>query len=385
MDSVELVAPLRTYRELRDEIAKLGEPSPGYVRAYRGQTKDFDSMLPTSLRPGAARRNTVWDYCTTAFARELLAPSDPAALSEEDTIAIAQHYGPGTRFLDVTRSLDAALWFALHHACALSADHVVGPEGPADQARDLQLTERWWEYRRWTEEPGGYLYVFDVPKWDDVGSPSHGQLVDLSSRPILSKSSRIQAQAACLLAADPALSGGDLKSFYRRDAILVGWPMEDAPHINVPMHAMFPDPSEDPWYDVFVSMPLTWAVDSTTNNLKLARPLAVTCYRYDAEERTQQICRRAKLIMPNPVYDAAIRENLSIELSTRSSGPRSFGVNDATRIVVETPIVSWFLNSGPEMWNQAILSGDMTDAAQGFDPVRACSAQQRVYGTQPSR
>jgi len=162
------------------------------------------------------------------------------------------------------------------------------------------------------------------------------------------------------------VNGGDLKSFYQREGILVGPWVEGALNLDAPMHTLFPDPSEDPWYEVFVSMPLTWLVDSDTNKLKLACPLAVTCYRYGSEDKTQQICGRTKFVTPNPVY-GAVQENLSIRLSSESSASPEFWAKDATRILVETPIVSWLLRAGPEMWNQAILSGDMVDAIESFD------------------
>jgi len=35
--------------------------------------------------------------------------------------AIAQHYGSGSRFLNVTTHVDIALWFALHQAKAMTS------------------------------------------------------------------------------------------------------------------------------------------------------------------------------------------------------------------------------------------------------------------------
>jgi len=85
MDSVGLGTPIRTYGELRDEIAKLEEPRPGYVRVYRGQTRDYATMLPTSLRPGGPRRDAIWHYCAMLFARELSA-ANKAAFSEDEAV-----------------------------------------------------------------------------------------------------------------------------------------------------------------------------------------------------------------------------------------------------------------------------------------------------------
>jgi hypothetical protein len=131
---------------------------------------------------------------------------------------------------------------------------------------------------------------------------------------------------------------------------------------------MFPDPSEDPWYEVFVSMPLSWVEDSRSSELKLARPLNVTCYRYASEDMIRKILGRTMSIWPNPLYPA-VQESLSMKLSTRSSGSRQFYGRDATRILAETPIVGWFISNGSETLNQAILSGDINDAVEAVDPT----------------
>ncbi|MGH9830432.1 MAG: FRG domain-containing protein, partial [Blastocatellia bacterium] len=248
-----------TYHELMEELAKLPKPAPGFVRVYRGQTKDFGVMLPTGLRAGAPVRDPIWRYCAMVVGRELSAES--GATHDDDSVwveAIAQHYGPGSTLLDVTRSIDIALWFALHDRRPVSAEHLVGPPGQPDEARDIPLKETWREYQPSTAN--GYLYVFDVPDWKGSGVPSHGSLLDLSSRQVLSKSTRIRAQSACLVAGDSSMKGGDLRDFYVCEPISLCWPLDEAPRINDSMDVLFPDPSEDLWYSFFLSVPLTWMV-----------------------------------------------------------------------------------------------------------------------------
>lgn len=139
-------APIKTYSELKEELSRLGEPPPGYVRVFRGQTEEHGSMLPSGLRPGA-KRDAVWDYCATQFARERFGVANRGAFSEQDTVAIAQHYGVGSPFLDVTRCLDVALWFALHKSRYDRADHWVGPRERLDQTQDIKLTDTWCAYQ----------------------------------------------------------------------------------------------------------------------------------------------------------------------------------------------------------------------------------------------
>jgi FRG domain-containing protein len=233
-------AAVTSYRELTEELSKLRKPVPGRVRVYRGQPQDFGIMLPTGLRPGAGERDPIWRYFAMAVSRELSARTSSSPADDSVWIeAIAQHYGPGSPFLDVTKSLAVALWFAVHERRPVFAEHLVGPPGPPDEARGIPAKETWWEYRPLTGH--GYLYVFDVPEWNRVGSPPHGTLLDVSSRPILSKSTRIQVQEACLVAADGSIKAGNLQEFYACDPIPVSRPTDGAPGIDDPTDLLFPD------------------------------------------------------------------------------------------------------------------------------------------------
>ena len=109
-------------------------------------------VLPTGLRPGGAERDPSWRYFAMAVSRELSTENGPSP--EDDYVwieAIAQHYGPGSPFLDVTKSLDVAAWFVLHERRPILADHLVRPLGPPDEGRDIPAQETWWEYRPSTQ------------------------------------------------------------------------------------------------------------------------------------------------------------------------------------------------------------------------------------------
>ena len=214
--------PVNTYTELLSEIGKLEAPRPGCVRVFRGQTKNYPTMLPSGLRTHL-RNEAVWHSYAIALARDLLAARDDRSQPLHGKIlthgdkeavyinAVAQHYGPGSNFLDVTRSLDVALWFALHTALSITADYTLGLSASEDPPSKLALTEPWTEYFKWDAGPG-FLYIFDVSEFNGAGSPPNGSLLDLSkARPIFSESKRIKAQAACLIAAEKAVRGGNLK------------------------------------------------------------------------------------------------------------------------------------------------------------------------------
>jgi hypothetical protein len=109
---------------------------------------------------------------------------------------------------------------------------------------------------------------------------------------------------------------------------------------------------------------MTWVVEPHSRILKLARPLEVASYFYSSQTKTGEICRRAKFISPNPLYPI-----VEPTLSMKTSGAREFRVNEAIRILLEAPLLHWFLSYSPDMWNQAILAGDMSDAVDTLFPA----------------
>lgn len=53
----------------------------------------------------------------------------------------------------------------------------------------------------------------------------------------------------------------------------------------------------------------------------------------------------------------------------KPSGTREFRVNEATRILLETPVLNWFLTYDADMWNQAILASDMSERVDALFPT----------------
>ena len=368
--------PISTYTGLLAEIGKLKVAPPRYARVFRGQTKNYPTMLPSGFRK-QIRNEAVWHSYAMALGRDLLAahdnkspPLDARILTfgEKEAVwinAVAQHYGPGSKFLDVTRSLNVALWFALHKAVPVTAEHTLGPPRPVGPAQDLTLTESWTEYRRWDAGPG-FLYVFHVPEFNGAASPSHGSLLDLSkSHPIFSESKRIEAQAACLIAADQAIHGGDLKCFLACEPIEVQWPMDGVPQLNAPVEVMFPDPSQDEWYKRFVTIPLTCQAHSATEALSLARPIEVTLYRYEAQDKTNEVLRRIRHVSPTR-HD--LSDTLTMDLIDEASAQRiKLRLSEATHILLDAPVIGRFPNADSQMWNHGILAGDMSDSVEAFE------------------
>src|ERR1700741_63435 len=116
-------ARFNDYNALRNYISGLPPPKAEHIRVFRGQWKDFGNLRPTGMR-NPLHNERIWrQYCKMLATWMLMQEGfdfkesvSRAGLWGYWYYAIVQHYGPGTHLLDVTHSLDVALWFALHKA-----------------------------------------------------------------------------------------------------------------------------------------------------------------------------------------------------------------------------------------------------------------------------
>lgn len=276
------------YDELKKYIDGLPQPKPGYTRVFRGQWKDFGNLRPTGIR-SPLRNEQVWrHYCKMLAHAELMiqgADFDHAKSMSNEWgywyYAIVQHYGPGTHLLDVTRSLEIALWFALHKATENNnrIDFAIfGMPGPLGQGPARHRKEAWLQYREWKETPG-ILYILDVPSWNGSGVPSHGMLVDLANAPqTFHESARIKAQAGCLVKADKDWNnGGDLFDLII-DSVEVGWPMTGCDTVNLGTEVLFPPPQKDKWFSHLLFLPPVVQVYKEAPYWRIAHPVELSFY-----------------------------------------------------------------------------------------------------------
>ena len=141
--------------------------------------------------------------------------------------------------------------------------------------------------------------------------------------------------------------------------------MDGAPQIDAPVEEMFPDPSQDEWYNRFVSIPLTYQAHPATSGLSLARPIEVKLYRYQGEDKTKEVLRRVKHVSPTR-HD--LLNTLTMGLIDEASAHRiEFHLSKATHILLDAPIMNRFLDADPQIWNHGILVGDMSDNVEAFE------------------
>jgi tetratricopeptide (TPR) repeat protein len=373
---------ITSYRDLINEIERLGNLPTGFTRVFRGQTKDYGKMLPTGLRTALGRNEHIFHSYARGLVEDILHFSP--SLERPDDVglwfiwidALAQHYGPGSRFLDVSKSLDVGLWFALYKMVEVNLPAVMGPEGPLDPEYDEPTNLTWSQYRRWEDAPG-WLYVFHVPKWNGEGYPAHGNLLDLSEGPsFIASSKRMVVQAGCMLAARPKAGEGDLQEFYACNPIRVAWPMVGAEKLTAPTEDMFPTPAQDDWYSRFLSLPLVHTTDAKTKKLRLAHPVSIRLYLADHDQALEDADRRIIRISPPLLFPALVdnpRTNFPAVFSDLWNAVR---LCDATPIVLESPLMAITPPIEGNYWSHALLTNDMSTAIEALDFETSGSAGQ---------
>jgi hypothetical protein len=215
-------------KELSSFFKALPPVPEGKVRVYRGQPHDFGVMLASAHR---SSHNTVLAGLWKAYAHHIAEEywhSSKASLLEVAPIAkmwpefqgygdmvdeqyefainigfeaVAQHYGPGSEYLDVSTSLEAALWFAFHEI------EEVEVQFPTSV---VYSGARWLDYY---SVDSGWLYVFDVAPWKPGFRRKHGDFISLLDAEAPFRSARMVAQTGCLLWAEASQDKGDLTVF----------------------------------------------------------------------------------------------------------------------------------------------------------------------------
>jgi FRG domain len=355
------------YLVLREKINSLPKPQSGMIRVFRGQTEKH-SLTPAGLRRRLIRK-TIWSL----ISRQIMADISQQGISEEIDEAelrarfiwleaIAQHYGLGSSFLDVTPNVDIALWFALNKGSEVIKYGVIGPTGPIDPTRDFTSEIVWCQYQPVQK---GYLYVLDVPKWDEKSVKlTPGLLIELNKAPKeFSSSPRIRSQSACLLAATDDVK--DLSKFIvANEPIEVARPLAGASDIDKLAEALFPPPSMDEWYERFLSIPLQFDTDSKTGKVVLRRAFPVARY-VGSEKYMKEIMWTETLIDPAFVHDWMGGQSTG----AGSEWWRNTDAMQATSIVLEAPFSYASPAVDSDLWNHGLLASDLSDHIEAYNPL----------------
>ena len=337
--------PFTDLEQLLERLAQLPPPPDGYERVYRGQTGDFGAMLASGLRPGARQHKHLW----AASIRSLVAnvsKSGPLGHGYELIEAmshwfdvLAQHYGPGSTYLDVTRDPEVALWFALHRGSESMPDRFLLQEQVLLGARLPQLS-----FLPHDDGPG-WFYVLDAPLWDAKDPPEHGELIDLANAPdYVAAAPRVQRQHGCLIAGE-----GDLAEFYACDPIAVERPFEGSTVLEHDFDYLFPAVEDDEWYARLLRAPLVPQVDATYGTA-YGQSLGVYLVVSDGdEERSEQLISRQTRYL-QPLTRLLLRNQPQIDQLEDYMGASA---EEATYIQLESPLMGAL--PPHDYWNESIV------------------------------
>jgi FRG domain len=375
---VKVMASVSTLAGLQAAVRSLPKVAPGKTRVYRGQTVDYETIIPAAYR-NRLDRNAVWNFYSSRIFSELIKDGPPVAAAGHDQLqvallwlkAVAQHYASGSEYLDVTHSIESAVWFALHKGEWITERNMLGPPGPPS-AHDLPAEVSWLKYTRAIEP--GYLYAFDVDEWDGHSIPRKLELIDLSRAPHPFSTRRMIVQSGCLI-----LTGNDEQYDLRRHCVegtplRVAFPMTGSKIVKRAVHEMFPPPDADPWYRRFLSVPMTPDIDNQ-GGIALKRPLPVTIYRGDNVNYNEAVAATESFLFPPLLHRALIREESSNQsspkkwwrkISIHKEWWQKVSIFDATPVLMEAPLLSSQVSAEMDSWSHELLVRDISDSVSTY-------------------
>jgi FRG domain len=351
---------------LQEAVNALPPVPPGKVRVFRGQTDNYKTISPSSYRNPIAFGG-VW----LNYSRSLLSDIEPdpaagiPALQELQTQtlwleAIAQHYGSGSWYLDVTHSIECAAWFALHRGTGTTENRHPKANGLAAGPETAEV--KWLTYSRAVEP--GYFYVFDVDSWDATkGNLPELALVDLSRAPEPFRTPRMLAQQGCLIRTGESEEYDLLKRKAIADPLRIGWPMTGSEIVNRSVGEMFPEPAVDDWYRRFLSVPMM--PEAKSGPLSLQTPLPVTRYRGESEAYNAKLDEMDWFLDPPLVHDV-LRKVEKDATDTEQGRLQKDMIAAATPIVIEASVFYILPKAESNLWNHELLVSDLSDSVKSW-------------------
>lgn len=357
-----MIKPIQELAQLERVLQSLPPPKPGYLRVYRGQTTNFDKMLPSACRPNATSKGFLWKLAMMNI-KETHNTQEDNNSSALDTImnfstwfeVLVQHYGPGSPYLDVTFSIEVALWFALNKVESTMQEYFIFMTG-------LQPIPIKFPTLYFSAHIAGlaWFYILDVPVWDGNLSPKHGELVNLSKGPeFVSQCSRVLRQDGALVMGDCNVDDGDLSAFYACPPIEIARPFTGAKLIDRNYQYLFPPPDEDEWYDRLLQAPLVPQPDEK-NGFEYRQSLGVYIISDSPMPKEELPTFNRKTERMSLLVRASMRVNPDILKKVRTS--LNVDPEEATYLQLDIPL---FTALPPlNMWNQSLLHSGLGKLAQ---------------------
>lgn len=345
--------PINDLEHLKRLIQDLPPPTPGYKRVFRGQTNNFPEMLSSTCRPDATTKGFLWKLALTKI-KEIHEHHQNSTESAMNYImnfstwfeALIQHYGPGSPYLDITSSIEVALWFALNEVKITMQDfwnfEMGHPRIP------MQFPTLYFYPK---VHGSSWFYVLDVPLWNGESLPKHGELVDLSEGPVFVTScSRVQRQEGGLVYGDKETNGGDLSCFYACDPIEISRPFSGTTLIDENYAYFFPPPNKDEWFERLLKAPLVPHIDKN-NGFRYKQSLEVYIIT-DSPELQQDL---SLLEIQTERMSMLVRGVMRTHPKTLQEVCSTYKVSpeDATYFQIDVPLLSTL--NPVDKWNQPVL------------------------------
>ncbi len=377
--------PVTSLAELQRQIAVLPPPTVGGVRLFRGQTTDYQTIYSSFGRIRATRpasesfdvfmrhlfiKSSVLSVVGDLLKLPQLSPVDIRVSAAEFVLAeaLVQHYGYQTRYVDVTPSLDVALWFATHRF-----------EGRMDtrigNAPPYRLTFPAWYTP--AVEPG-VIYVIDAWPWDGKSGFKEGDYIDLLA--IAPEGEiRPRRQVGGVLYAPSA----DLYHLVRaKFEIRFPWDHSEKPWDT---EVLFPGPHEDRIYRTLLEAPFFRTVRKIGDGEETVYRRACTLPEYgrtpDDLEHGARYRSYDRALKPT-LYHRWLRRNLDRLTANPNWSLLRAGFEQAVPIMLQRPHILFSLHRGglvappPEPppvappFNNFFLEYPPEDFALGYDETR---------------
>ena len=349
-----------SFAELETYISELDPPDAGTVRVFRGQSK------PHPLVPSGRRRPIVHGSIWAHYSRQMIyriqqqGPDDDFEREAQLWLvwlqALAQHYGAGSKYLDVTHDLGMAVWFAVNESSSATLKSVVG--SPDDSGDDAVVETHW--VRLTQHSAPAYIYVLDLEPYELESLPNAGDLVDLMDAPSIFHSPRIKAQSGCLVWAD---EDQDLKS-YAVCEILLENGAENSPYEAWTVEQVFPPPAIDEWYARFLELPFLVAADADSEQACLRQSLPTTLFLpAPKSDYVADIRSRFRYLFP-PLVSESLQ---GMGESPEKGGSGEFSFPNATTIVLEGPQISAYPPLDSYSWNYELLLEDWSEDVDTYE------------------
>lgn len=337
----------KTFQEVQAYVNSLPKVAGGYVRLFRGQNKHYGSITAAAHRGNKIEGKTQWSQYCSLLTHELIAKNT----DKPDNFAIlffwveilAQHYGSGSEFLDVTKSLDVATWFALN-SCERVEQHLLSGEQGNPSPNDIITHNEYLSYSPYREN--AVLYVLDIPETLNNSLFDRRQAINLSEElfSVFEKATRIKAQEASIIKCDPNINKGDAAEFLACDPIHIAPSCLEGIDKKYTASYLFPSPEIDFWYDHFCKVPYTLVGFTDAGQMVGKRTIPVEFY---VNDQPSFLAVQQRVVTRNPF-------NYYLQNPLVSKEDKA-EYDEALPILIDNPVIQTSLFTHIHHWNQSLL------------------------------